>query len=476
MVNLALLLISTAFAAPAPLTLSQKDVAELVLKQGPSAKEVTYKYEQNLYNFVLTKAVYDWKMQVETGYQSDRNESLQNYLVDYKKQNYITTVGLQKELIVGTILTAEVGRNAQKSDQITGTTTPPDAVADYYQLGLEHPLWGNFSGAADRAQVNAAEATYRSTVTLRANELEDVVMTALRQYWTTYVAQENFRQSLAARDRYDKLVAAVRRRASASYANPGELAQAQAEYEGRVQKVKTASKDYLASLDSLLTLLSLDHGTEIAFNVPKDLPPVPKLDDKPVEQLRAIRSQELKIKAAEETLNYVESNDQPRFNLVARLRVTGVDETTESSYAELSSGSHPQSYIGVKFQYAFGSGSQSEDQRAHRAALALEETKLSRLRSEERDKAIAAERNVGTAYAIAESALRQRGFRERAMQELNRTYTQGRTSLKDLIDAMNSYFDSQVQVLRTIGDYQIALNEWAAARDELIPEQKEGTP
>jgi hypothetical protein len=35
---------------------------------------------------------------------------------------------------------------------------------------------------------------------------------------------------------------------------------------------------------------------------------------------------------------------------------------------------------------------------------------------------------------------------------------------------MNAFFDSEVQYVRAVGDYSIALNEWAALRDELIPD------
>lgn len=485
MVKVASLLISilssTALAQQAPpktVTLSQKDVAEIVLKQGPSSKQVTYKYEQTLSTYYTAVGFLDWQMELASGYQTDRTESITKYSNDSKAEDYITTVTVKKSLLTGTLLQLDLLRDSYKTDSLT-TTFPNDIVMDSYKLSLEQSLWGNMLGVGDRAKVAAAEATYKSNISLRANELEDVVLATLKLYWTTYVSQENFRESLAARDRSSKLVSSVRRRAASSYANPGELSQVQADLEVREREVKTKSISYLNNLESLLRTLSLDPDTEVVFSVPKELPAVPKLPDVDMTKLRTIRSQEWKVKAAQETLAVAKSDGRPRLDAVARLYTTGVDETTDASYAELSSGSHPQTYVGLRLRYTFGSGAQDEEIRAKKAALAAQEVSLEDLRNTERDNASATQRKVAAQYAIAESALRERGFREKAMQELNRTYTQGRTTLKDLIDAMNKYVDSQIQVSQTLGDYEIALNEWAAARDELIPDppdQKEGMP
>lgn len=472
-VGLSLLISGTAMAAP--MALSQKDVAELVLKQGVSSKEVTYRYEQSRFDLIKAESATDWKLLLESGYEKDNSVSL-NSQVDATYDRYISKASVSKSFLTGTALTFELGRTSQKTGYVS-TTIEPELTADIYTLTLEQALWGNLAPgdqALNPAAVRQAEYNYRSTLSLRANELEDVVLEALRQFWNAYVAQENFRQSLAARDRYEKLVAAVRRKTSLGYANPGELSQVQAEFEGQEQSVKKASLDYLKTLDTLLTTLSLPPGTEISFSIPKDLPPVPKLQGKPVEELRAVKSQELKVRAAEEGLKAADKRGQPSLNLVARAIGTGADDTAEGSYSELTGGAHPKYYAGVKFQYNFGSGLIDEDVRAKRAARSLEEVRLQRTRDEERDRAADVERKVGTTYSVAISARRQSEFRERAAQELNRTYTQGRTDIQNLTRALNDLFTSQVTMIRALGDYHIALNEWAAVRDELIPDRKEG--
>ena len=38
---------------------------------------------------------------------------------------------------------------------------------------------------------------------------------------------------------------------------------------------------------------------------------------------------------------------------------------------------------------------------------------------------------------------------------------------------MNNFFDSEIQYSQAVGNYATALNEWAAVRDELIPDDSE---
>lgn len=466
------LLSTTALAAP--LKLSQRDVAELILKQGPRTKEVTFLYDQYRYNLYKTYSLTDWKLLIESGYQYDRTESLASQ-GDYKYERYLTTASLSKQLLTGTLLSANVGRTSQKTNVISAVI-PAQSDYNVWGVGLEQSIWGNAFGYGDRATFDQAEYTYKSTVILRTNELQNVVLDSLRQFWNTYVAQESFRQALASRERYEKLVTAVRRKTSLGYSAPGELSQVQAEYESRVQSVKSASSNYLAYLDGLITQLSLPPGTEIEFVVPKDVPVVPKLTGKPIDDLRIIRSQELAVKAANEGVTAANSREKPILNLVGRMGATGVEDTSSAAYAELASNTHPQYYAGVKLQYNFGSGVLSEDIRARKAAALLEQTKLERTRNEVRDNVANAERRVGATYAIAASSIQQREFRQKAAAELNRTYTQGRTDISTLIIAMNNAFDTEVSTVRALGDYYIALNAWAAARDELIPDQKEDNP
>lgn len=497
---LALLLSTSAFAAPAKkaapaptptatpsaapvvanrkvVTLSQKQVAELVLQQGLKTKEVNLKYQTYRLAPVQALSRYDWQLNATTGFEKDKTIGLLTSgttETESEYERYRTTIGISKPFTTGTTLGLELSRLSQQVDLDPSITNPPptEQTLDSALLTLEQSLLGNFFGRADRAAVNAADLTYQANEILRANELEDVVLEVIRQFWATYVSEENFKETVAARDRYKTLVDAVRRKTNLGYSTPGDLPQIQAEFEGREQNVKTASTEYLKNVDTLITLLSLDPGTEIKFNVPVEIPAVPKLAPKDPEQLRMVRSQKLKAQAAAETLRASESLSYPSLSLVGQLKSTGRDENSEGSYSELTAGNRPMYYVGLKFNYYFGSDIQNEVVINSKLNKDLEETRLGRQLLETNDQEAQAERKAQAAYAVAVSAEKQKGFRDRAARELQKTYNQGRTDISILITALNNFFNSEVVYQTAIGNYHTALNEWAALRDELISDDR----
>lgn len=167
------------------------------------------------------------------------------------------------------------------------------------------------------------------------------------------------------------------------------------------------------------------------------------------------------------------STSLPDLALVGKYYNQGREENADDAYSEMAGGSRPKYYVGVKLTYNFGSSYEDELALNKRVGRDLAEAQLNRQRLELSDKESNAIRKIQSTYANALSARAQRGFRERAALELNRAYSQGRTEISNFIDVLNKYFDSEVALSRAIGDYQIALNEWAAFKDELIPENKE---
>jgi hypothetical protein len=103
----------------------------------------------------------------------------------------------------------------------------------------------------------------------------------------------------------------------------------------------------------------------------------------------------------------------------------------------------------------------------------LAEVRLSRATQENADAQAQAQRQVQATYAAVLSTAEQKKYREKALAELNRSFNQGRTDISIYIDAMNKFSLAEIQYSRAIGDYQTALNEWAATRDELIPDAQE---
>lgn len=480
---LVFILCASARAEDAParrpnIKLSQKAVAETVLKQGYKSQEVNLTFLQQRFEMAKVFKEYDWNLTAEMGYQYDKLTQFSPRTIpgsSYK--SWISSATLKKPFATtGTIFQLDYARLSQNAYYSTlVSTTPPGPTAltqDLFTLTIEQKLLNNIFGFADRAKLRAAEETFKAQEVGRTDNLQTVVLDTIKAFWDAYVAKETFKEALASRDRYKRLVSQIKQKSSYGYAKPGELSQVQAEYEGQEQAVKKASTVYLAKEETLVTLLNLEPGTEIDFVVDESIPPVPKLNPVQIEKLRAIRAQKLRADSARNQLKASSSLAYPELNLVGKLYSSGFDETASGSLTEATSGTHPKYYVGAKFVYHFGSNYQNEDILNKRVTRDLEETKLARQKLEQADAMAQAERSVQANYTIVQSAMAQNDFRVRAVQELTRTYGQGRTEIKVLIDAINNQFNTEVALSRAIGDYQIALNQWAAVRDELIPDDK----
>jgi len=171
-------------------------------------------------------------------------------------------------------------------------------------------------------------------------------------------------------------------------------------------------------------------------------------------------------------LKYVDSNNRPKLALIGKLSATGVDESSSESVSELTRGTHPNAYVGLRLSHTFGSDVRKEEILNKKATLELEKVKQQRSILEFDDRQKQAQRNVEVANQVLESLSKQKLYREKALNELNRSYTQGRTDIRNLIDAMNALNTTEVAHSRAVGDYFIALNEWAALRDELIKDKE----
>lgn len=455
-------------AVAAPMPLSPKDVAELILQKSLRAQEINLSAQQNQLTLATATSAFDFNLTAEHGIQNSEFESpTLSYFVE--DRSTISTLKLTKPFITGTTLGVEYSNTTSVPTYTSSAPTPSrDSTTSLLGFTVEQDLLQNFFGVADRASIRAAEATVEASKITRINQMQDLVLEGIQAYWSAFVSQETFKNAVNSRDRYAKLVQSVKRKSGYGYTGPGELSQAQAELESREQKVKSESVNYLGNLEKLLTLLQLPPQSEIQFAVAQDIPAPPKTDDVVIENLRPVKASQLAAKAAEEQLTESKSNALPDVSLVGKYYAQGLDESASEAYSEMAGFTYPRYYVGVKLEYGFGSGIQEATVLNRRLGRDLANTQLQRQKLELRDRGQDIQRRIQSTYAIAQSSKTQRSLREKAAQELTRSYTQGRTDIAILIEALNKYYDSEVQLVRAIGDYQIALNQWAAFQDQLI--------
>ena len=467
------LLFSNILFAKTPVTLSQKDVAERILRDGYKAKEINLTSQLSRLDLAKALSTYDLTLTNETYFQDSKFENF-SATQNLDDQTWKSSTTLNKPFTSGTILGLEYTRTTLSSDFAPATTHtfPAEQTQDLMGVTLTQNLWRNFFGAADRSIVKSAEETEKASELTRAVDLQNLVLDAIRAFWKSYVAQENFQEALNSRTRYEKLSDVARKKSNLGYSAPGELSQILAELEVRNQNAKVASNDYLSAVADLSTLLKLPPDSEIQFVVDKQVPPLPNLVEKDIQFFRAVRAQQLRADAAKEAANAADWNNHPDFSLVGKYYTAGLEASANDSLAEMSSAAHPQYYVGFKFVTTLGSDFLAETALNARLRREIELIKLNRTHLETKDAQLTLLRTVQADYAIVLSTNRQRELREKAAQELQRSYGQGRTDISVLIDALNKFFAAEVAYSKAVGDYMTALNQWAALRDELIPEQE----
>ncbi len=458
------------------LSLTPKKAAELALSQGYYAEESDLSYTISKYSLYQARASFDWKLNFETGLEKDRSQSFSpGTLIDAKYDRYKTTLGLQRYFSSGTSLAVNMNRLSQKAEINTiinpTATTPSEQTQDIYGLVLEQNLWKDFFGDASRAGLRAVDLSFEVESLNRLNSLQNSVLESMKLFWEAYVARENFREAQAAFERYQKLVVSIQRKTSVGYSAPGELSQVQAELELRNQNLQTTSMDFVKKSDALAIYIKLDPSTDIDFQVDASLPEPPKTIDANIEELRAYHIQKKKLESANYTAMAAESNAHPSFSVVGQATVTGSDTNPGSSMSEALSAIYPKYYAGVKLAWSFGSGSEEELAVAKRASRLLEENRLEKLKRELTDQKELIGLKLKTTHFAAVSNQKYRDLRQKVVQELTRTYQQGRTELKSLIDAMNLLSLAEIQKIRSVGDYQFALTEWTAYTDQLVTQR-----
>ncbi len=468
-----LLSLSTAFAAPT-LQLGPQDIVPLVLKQGPQTQEIQLQAQRSRLTWAEANHVFDFNINATAGYQLSKFESLTAPTLEENK-TYSTQATLSKPFQTGTILSLQYVGTTDQPQVSSGTTA--DSTQDVAGILLEQNLWRNFFGTADRASLRAADAGLKASELARLAGLQDLALTALQAYWKAYVAQETYDAAVKSQERYLKLISSIQRKTRYGYANPAELAQAQAELENRVQTVKVEAANAALAMDQLKTLLLISKDLQIQFAIPREIPPPPLVTKSlQPDTARPVQAANLSVEAAQNTLEQIQSDSHPDLSLIAQYYVQGLEASAGQAQKEMGEGVHPKYFIGLRFQHSFGSGYQNENilnKKYNRDLLAAQ---LDRKKLEFKDQEEDIKRRLQSTYSIYLSSQNQRSLREKASAELSKTYTQGRTDISILIDSLNKYFDSDALVSESLANYQITLAQWQALQDQLVPTESAPAP
>ncbi|NUM88062.1 MAG: TolC family protein [Bdellovibrionales bacterium] len=353
----------------------------------------------------------------------------------------------------------------------SSSSRAPNVFLDEGILSITQDISGNFFGVVDRRSVAVAEEAAKRADLEKRETLEALVLQSVQLFWQTYVAKEQLREAMKAREKYRELVREVGRKASLGSVNPGDLPRARAELGAQESRVKEASVALLQQTERLLTVLNLaDSSREDVELVPgkEILPPLPVLSVRAVDELRKMRSSMIALENAEVEMRVAKLTGLPTVKLSGSVTYTGLETTTSASFASMTSGISPKYVYGVTVDMPLFSHQVEANVGLKTAAHAEAELILSRTRDELRDEQQNALEKLKSARVVAENSIEALENWEAAIRAEERSYRQGRLDFSQLIVDYNAYFRAESARTKAVGDYHIALNEFAAVNDRLV--------
>lgn len=455
--------------------ITPQTVVDLTLRQGYRARSVEVTAQKAYVSLYKALGEFDLKLTLSPAYEYSETPNLMGTQNAVDRTTTFTS-GLSKKFRTGSIFALEYSSVVQNATLASTTSTrAPDIALNSLLVSLRQNLWSNSFGYADRLAVEIADASIEAAEVQREYQLQGLILDALTLFWNTYSAERQLRENLAARDKYIQLVKSTRQKAGFNLSSPGELPRLEAELELSEQRVKASSSSYLNALTLLMSALRLNHEGKDTFEivVPDSLPPVPRLPTVKTESTRPVRLAQLVAENANRNKLMVKSRMSPKFDFVGKGQTTGSGVHQSESFSKMQTGSKPYYYLGVEYATSlFGSNNAKSQITEANLALSLAENDLQIQIDSSRDQLIQLERSVASQYAIAKSAMETTELRSRVVRELEIAYRQGRQPLVELIRAYNELFKSQQDRATAIGQYHIYLNQFAAARDELISSAK----
>ncbi len=453
--------------------LAPQDVVNLAMKQSLDVRASELRAQQSEAAAERQRGIYDLILKIAPTY--EYTEALTLTGAGNPSDKTVTIFSsLAKRFSTGTTVTLDYNRITQESTLSTFTTTlrRPNAALDAITLSIRQALWNNILGEADRAFLDRMDGEVLIARLQREETLESAVLNSLSLFWNTYVAETQLRETTAARDKYQELVKAVRRKAGYSLSTPGELPRLEAEFEAFDKSVKLNSATYLGAIDSLRSNLLIDRKEPMLFKASTteaaDIPPIPKLSAIDASKLRPVVISKIAMENSEKNRTVARSQSRPRLDLVARARSTGVDETNDLSFSKMTSNAKPTYSVGFEFEMPLDSALFRGQRAEAEAGYELSQLQFRSDQNKNDDSIYSAERFAIAFRDNALSSIQIVTQRAKVVKEMETAYRQGRTPLVELIRAFNELFKAQQDRARAVGDYMIALNQWAAVRDELV--------
>jgi outer membrane protein TolC len=453
------------------LQLTEEFVSEQISKSSLDEKILESQQQRSNYILTQTEGLYDPAFYGSLGFEDSKSESLSGLSSDHDKTlNYI--FGLQKKYSTGTTLGLDylhIRQTSEYSPKLLAFGLLPQKSQDVATFSLRQELIGNVFGKNDSAKRDSAEAISQKISLDVQKGREEYRLKVLKLFWDTFAAHQAYKQSLASRDKQKSLVGVLERKSSKGFDDKGEFTKARAELENQERTISATFLMYDMLLKKLFISLNMSLPDKVDFSVDyKAKAPPQDLIQSDAEKLRKISSAKLSVQSAESDLIASKGQNSPALAFVAKAAQYGFEDNDSGAMKEMTGGSKPKYFVGLEFNYRFGSKQLNGDELQKIALKNEAYLQLEKTRNEELDNLNRTASNLQIKYAVLNAANESVKLWEKAIKEQETNYRVGRISTFEFTSDYGSYFRSRSAQSQAYADYKYAGLEYLAVRDQLL--------
>jgi outer membrane protein TolC len=462
----------TAQAAPTPLKI--QDIITLVQSKGLHSKDIQLGYQKSEAGLLLSEANFDTQLYVKAQNEDSKAEAPGAFSNDRDQTNTLA-FGLSRKFTTGSTLGldyAYLHRDSELGAFMRSTNASPIQYYHLTTLSFKQDLLNNAFGIKDRNQSRAAQLQYQRALFERDEATEELILQTIKLYLDAYFAQENLKQSLAARDKYLVLFKNVQQKNRMGFDDRSELIKTKAELQNQERNVKSATLLHATLVQKLYSMLNTPPPAEVVIDIP-DVLPSPEGGGSSFEPdgLRRSKSTNLLVQATEAERDAATNNQWSNLNFYTQAAFSGLDSANAPAQSEMTSRENPKYTVGLEFVMRWGSSAQKAEGIAKKVAHEEALNQQLKVRNDLQETLERTQRNLQAKYVIAVNAQEAVKIWEDAMKSQERNHRFGRITAAELMMDYGSYFRAKSALSGATADYQLALYEHQAARDELIKSQ-----
>lgn len=455
----------------APTSLTVQDVITMTLQQSLSHKDINLGYQKSEIARLLAASNFETSLVAKVQTEDSKAETV-GVMANERDQTQSWILGVNRKFSTGSTLGLDYSFLHRESDLSTFAINNNVNPTQYYHLttlNFKQELLNNGFGYRDRRLLLSADLQFQRSKLERDETIEELVLQSIRLYLDTYFAQENLKQSLAAKEKYLLLLKSIQQKNKMGFDDRSELIKTKAEVQNQERNVKSATLTYQNLVQKLYTLLNTPLPEEVIIAVPESSSSLaPSKAASSIENLRKSKSSQLLIQATEAESEASQNSEWVGLNFFAQAAYSGLDSSRSPAFSEMKDRENPKYTLGLEFFMAWGASAQKAEKLskyiAHEEALNTQK----KIKNDLMETIDRTERNLKSRFDVMTQAQETVKIWEDAMKSQERNHRYGHITTAELIMDYTSYFRAKASLSGAIADYQMSLYEYQAARDELI--------